>query len=73
LLTKDQVVYVSDAGRIQSLDLAGASKWQETIENAKFYTTPLLVGDTIVFAPMNAKFILVAYNLTGGQEWTFTP
>lgn len=73
LLTKDQVIYTTDAGLIQSLDLAGAPKWQATIENAKFYTTPLLVGDTIMLAPMNAKFLMVAYNLTGNQKWTFVP
>lgn len=73
LLTTDQVIYVTEAGRIQSVDLAGSPKWQATAENAKFYTTPLLVGDTVLVAPMNAKFLLAAYNLTGAQKWTFAP
>lgn len=73
LLTGDQVVYATDAGYIRSVDSTGATKWQANIENAKFYTTPLLIGDTIVLAPMNAKFLMIAYNLTGNQKWTFTP
>jgi outer membrane protein assembly factor BamB len=73
LLTTDQVIYVTETGRIQSVDLAGTPKWQATIENAKLYTTPLLVGDSLMVAPMNAKFLLAAYNLSGAQKWTFSP
>ena len=72
LVTADQVVYVTETGRIQSVDKAGAPKWQATIENAKLYTSPLLAGDKILIAPMNAKFILAAYDLNGAQKWTFT-
>jgi eukaryotic-like serine/threonine-protein kinase len=73
LVTADQVVYVTEAGRIQSLDKNGAPKWQALIENAKLYTTPLLAGDVILIAPMNAKFLLAAYDLNGAQKWTFSP
>lgn len=72
LFTADQVIYVTEKGRIQSLDQAGAPKWQDTMENAKLYTAPLLAGDLILIAPMNAKFILAAYDLNGAQKWTFT-
>jgi outer membrane protein assembly factor BamB len=73
LVTPDQVIYVTELGRIQSVDkVAGAPKWQDTIENAKLYTAPLLAGDLIVIAPMNAKFLLAAYDLNGAQKWTFT-
>ena len=72
LLTADQVVYVTELGRIQSLDKSGAPKWQATIENAKLYTPPFLAGDVILIAPMNAKFLLAAYDLNGAQKWTFT-
>jgi outer membrane protein assembly factor BamB len=73
LLTTDQVIYVTETGLIQSLDLTGKPKWQAKIENAKFYTTPLLMGNIVVIAPMNAKFLLVAYDLNGAQQWTFSP
>ena len=73
LVTTDQVVYVTEAGRIQSLDMTGTPKWQATIENAKLYTTPLLAGEVILIAPMNAKFLLAAYDLNGALKWTFAP
>jgi outer membrane protein assembly factor BamB len=71
LITADQVIYVTELGRIQSLDKNGAPKWQATIENAKLYTPPFLAGDVILIAPMNAKFLLAAYDLNGAQKWTF--
>jgi outer membrane protein assembly factor BamB len=73
LVTPDQVIYVTEKGRIQSLDASGTPKWQATIENAKLYTTPLLAGNVILIAPMNANFLLAAYDLNGGQKWTFSP
>ncbi len=73
LVTADQVVYVTEAGQIQALDKTGTAKWQAVIENAKLYTTPLLAGDLILIAPMNAKFLLAAYDLNGAQKWTFSP
>jgi hypothetical protein len=66
-------VYVTEKGLIQSRDKNGSSKWQGTIENAKLYTAPLLAGDVILIAPMNAKFLLAAYDLNGAQKWTFAP
>jgi len=67
----DQVIYVTETGRIQSLDKNGSPKWQATIENAKLYTPPVFAGDLILIAPMNANFLLAAYDLNGAQKWTF--
>jgi outer membrane protein assembly factor BamB len=71
LLTSDQVIYVTEAGKIQSMDKNGAAKWQSIIENAKLYTPPFLAGDLILIAPMNANFLLAAYDSNGAQKWTF--
>ena len=72
LVTADQVIYVTETGHIQSLNKDGAPKWQQDIANAKLYTTPVLAGDVILIAPMNAKFLLAAYSVSGGaQKWTF--
>lgn len=73
LISGDQVIYVTEGGKIQSLDKNGAPKWQAIIENAKLYTPPVLAGNTILIAPMNAKFLLAAYDLSGVQKWTFSP
>lgn len=71
LIAGEQVIYTTETGRIQSVDKTGAPKWQATIENAKLYTPPFLAGDVILIAPMNAKFLLAAYDLNGAQKWTF--
>lgn len=71
LVTDDQVIYTTETGRIQSRDKSGAPKWQATIENAKLYTPPFLAGDVILIAPMNANFLLAAYDLNGAQKWSF--
>ncbi|HEY3311497.1 MAG TPA: PQQ-binding-like beta-propeller repeat protein [Anaerolineales bacterium] len=72
LVNADQIIYVTEAGKIQALDKNGSPKWQSIIENAKLYTPPVLAGDLILIAPMNAKFLLAAYDLNGAQKWTFT-
>ena len=71
LVLPDQVIYVTEAGHIQSLNMDGTSKWQVDIQGAKIYTTPILAGNIIVVAPMNAQFILAAYDQNGVQKWTF--
>lgn len=73
LVLADQVIYVTEAGRIQSLNKNNTTKWQVAIEGAKIYTTPLLAGDLIIIAPMQAQFILAAYDQTGTQKWIFAP
>ena len=74
LITKDQVIYVTETGFINFLDKNGsASVAPVKIENAKIYTTPILAGDFILIAPMHAAFTLAAYNQKGVQQWTFVP
>ncbi len=72
LVTPTQIIYVTEAGKIQSIDKSGSPKWQAVIENAKLYTPPVLANDLILVAPMNATFLLGAYDLNGAQKWTFT-
>lgn len=73
LVVNDQVIYVTEQGRIQSLDFSGAPKWQDSFEKNKIFTTPLLIQDTIVVAPMGSQFLMAAYDLNGAKKWTFTP
>jgi outer membrane protein assembly factor BamB len=74
LITKDQVIYVTEDGFINFFDKNGARSIPVIkIENAKLYTTPILVGDLILIAPMNAPFMLAAYNQKGVQQWAFVP
>lgn len=74
LITKDQVIYVTEDGYIKFLDKKGSPTVAAVkIENAKIYTTPILVGDFILVAPMNAEFALAAYSQKGVQQWKFIP
>ena len=73
LVTKDQIVYVTEEGTIKFLNKDGTPSAQVKIPDAKIYTTPLLVGDLILVAPMNATYMLAAYDQKGVQKWTFTP
>lgn len=74
LITKDQVIYVTEDGYIKFLDKNGVATIPAVkIENAKLYTTPILLGDLIVVAPMNTEFLLAAYTQKGVQQWKFIP
>jgi len=73
LVLEEQVIYVTEQGRVQSLDTSGAPKWQDNFDKNKIYTAPLLVDDMVVIAPMGSPFLMVAYDLNGAKKWTFTP
>jgi len=69
----DQLIYVTEKGRVQSISKEGVPVWQQEFAKNKIYTAPMLVGDSIIVAPMGSEFLLVAYNPTGAQKWAFTP
>jgi outer membrane protein assembly factor BamB len=73
LVLPDQVVYVTEGGRVQSISKDNTVKWDKSIDKAKILTAPYLVGDTILVAPMQVETLLVAYNLSGAQKWTYIP
>ncbi len=73
LALTDQIVYVTEAGHVQSLNLDSTNQWQADIEKAKIYTAPSLAGDLILVAPMQSESLLIAYNMSGAQKWAFVP
>jgi outer membrane protein assembly factor BamB len=74
LVLKDQIVYVTEDGYINFIDKNGVDSFPAVkIDNAKLYTTPMLVGDLILVAPMHTEFVLAAYNQKGVQQWKFIP
>jgi outer membrane protein assembly factor BamB len=74
LVLKDKIVYVTEDGYINFIDKKGDDVVAPIkIENAKIYTAPVLAGDLILIAPMNAEFVLAAYNQNGVQQWKFIP
>jgi outer membrane protein assembly factor BamB len=74
----ERIKFVDEKGApVKFVDENGATIDEvdyHTIPNAKLYTPPLLAGDQILIAPMNAKFLLASFNLkTGLQTWLFSP
>jgi outer membrane protein assembly factor BamB len=65
---------VTEEGLLVALNKeTGAEVWQQTV-NEPLYTTPLVVGDTIVVAMAGEGPLLVAFDLeTGGQKWVYSP
>lgn len=72
VVNESDVIYVTEAGKLQVVTNAGTPKWQAIIENAKYYTTPVVANGFVVVAPMNSDYLLAAYDLQGAQKWTFT-
>lgn len=66
------IYYVTEAGKLQVVTSVGTPKWQAIIENAKYYTTPVIANGLVITAPMNSDYLLAAYDLQGAQKWTFT-
>jgi outer membrane protein assembly factor BamB len=71
LLDSDEGV---DAGEILALDAeTGAEVWRRPIPAAVF-TTPVVIGDELVVAPLNYSALLLVFDLADGtQTWEFIP
>jgi outer membrane protein assembly factor BamB len=72
-LIVENTIYVgSESGSLTAYDLNGNYQWSQTI-GGKIYTSPVFVEDTILVAPIETDYRLVALNLSGTQKWRFTP
>jgi outer membrane protein assembly factor BamB len=75
----DRVVVATETGYIYVIGADGKILWSKMIPNAsgkgnaKIYTTPVVINDLYLAAPMDASFYLVAFDGDGRQVWTFTP
>jgi hypothetical protein len=54
------------------MDRAGKVLWTQQV-GGKIYTTPVVAGDLILVAPLEAEFYLAALDQNGRQIWTFNP
>ncbi|MDX9992063.1 MAG: PQQ-binding-like beta-propeller repeat protein [Anaerolineales bacterium] len=72
LAMEAQVVYVTDAGRVQALSSDNAPLWQADLKG-KLVSAPVLAGNTILVAPLQGDAMLVAFDVNGAQRWTFLP
>ncbi len=72
LVLENKIIFGTELGTLYFLD-------RETLEDnreilaGKLYGTPVLAGERILVAPVKGDYILLAYDLDGKQDWTFTP
>jgi outer membrane protein assembly factor BamB len=72
LALEGQVIYVTEAGRVQALTSTGSPQWQADLKG-KLLVAPVLAGDVFIVAPLQGDYLLVAFDLNGAQKWTFKP
>jgi outer membrane protein assembly factor BamB len=73
LVKDNQVVFVTETGIVQALDLDAKPNWTQKLD-AKLYSSPVDAGELILVAPMGkAALMLVAYDVNGTQKWVFAP
>jgi outer membrane protein assembly factor BamB len=68
----DQVIYVTEAGRVQALTRDGSPRWQADLKG-KLVSAPAQAGDLVIVAPLLGDYLLVAFDVNGAQRWTFKP
>lgn len=66
----DQVIYVTETGRVQALTSDGSPKWQADLKG-KLLSAPILAGELVIIAPLQGDYMLVAFDMNGAQKWTF--
>jgi len=71
LVVGDLVMFGTESGSLYTVDRQG--KTNEMTIGGKLYGTPVMAGDLILVAPVEADNILIALDLNGVRQWAFTP
>jgi outer membrane protein assembly factor BamB len=73
----DHLLLATESGNLYAIDKDGRTVWFEEVRdektNGKIYTTPVVVGDLILIAPLETEFYLTALDSDGRTVWTFVP
>jgi eukaryotic-like serine/threonine-protein kinase len=72
LVTEDGIFIGTENGTVVGIDQNGGRLWTQNI-GGKIYTSPALAGDTILVAPIETDYRLVALNTNGTERWRYTP
>lgn len=72
IVQDDYLLLATESGNIYAIDKDGSTMWFEEI-SGKIYTTPVVVSDLILIAPLEADFNLTALDTNGRTVWTFVP
>ena len=71
-LPEDAVVFVTESGSAFSLSLDGSNKvWTQSITKGNLYTTPVVIGQQVIYSIHQGDHNLGAYDFSGGadQKW----
>ncbi len=72
LVLDEQIVFTTEAGSVYAVSETGEILWSTQV-GGKLYAPPVLAGDFILVAPLEADFLIAALDRNGNQVWTFTP
>jgi outer membrane protein assembly factor BamB len=68
----DGVLVATESGSLYAFDSQGSKVWDITV-GGQIYTTPVIIGDKILVAPMKGDSLISAVSLDGKLlPWTFT-
>ncbi|HSM72660.1 MAG TPA: PQQ-binding-like beta-propeller repeat protein [Anaerolineales bacterium] len=77
VLQNDHLLLATESGNLYAIDKDGRTLWFEEVRDegadGKIYTTPVVVGDLILVAPLETEFYLTALDADGRTVWTFVP
>jgi outer membrane protein assembly factor BamB len=72
IITGDKLYFTTEADTLYIVSTAGDIVSSKVIGGI-IYSSPVVVGETILVAPTGFSALLVALNLDGNQKWTYTP
>ena len=73
LVAEDSVYFVTDGGALYAINAeSGATRWSQTVEG-RLYTAPVVAGETVLIAAVDADAILYAFDQNGAPKWQFAP
>lgn len=72
VISGDNIYFTTEADTLYSVSTAGDIVYSKVIGGV-IYSSPVIVGETILVAPTGFDALLVALTLDGNQKWTFTP
>jgi outer membrane protein assembly factor BamB len=72
LVKDDHILIATESGSVLAVGRDGKVLWQEAV-GGKIYTTPIIVNNLTIVAPLETDFYLAALDANGRRVWTFTP
>ncbi len=74
-ITPDGLIFAAENGTVFDMSYTGTKSWSQTINSGKLYSAPVVTAGNLVVVgvlPNSATDpLLVAYDFTGKQAWTF--